>query len=199
MPHLLRVYITRPRGEPSESKGWLGAATRRLCRARQPCWGWLEHRRPAGRALVGAGASACALSSFRCMYQIVRGYPRSYLGCTVELDSHLGCSGAPKLVYIHVVQASGCVVIVRKSPHHPLPPLPARRCFHIRRPKWSETGQSGRSPLIPAERVRFPLQASVRVSPARLPLNPRRLGRQTPKSTRPPTLAGGGLTPREPL
>ena len=120
MPHLLRVYITRPRGEPSKSKGWLGAATRRLCRARQPCWGWLEHRRPAGRALVGAGASACALSSFRCMYQIVRGYPRSYLGCTVELDSHLGCSGAPKLVYIHVVQASGCVVIVRKSPHHPL-------------------------------------------------------------------------------
>ena len=121
MPHLLRVYITRPRGEPSESKGWLGAAaTRRLCRARQPCWGWLEHRRPAGRALVGAGASACALNSFRCMYQIVRGYPRSYLGCTVELDSHLGCSGAPKLVYIHVVQASGCVVIVRKSPHHPL-------------------------------------------------------------------------------
>ena len=25
--------------------------------------------------------------------------PRSYLGYTVELDSHLGCSGDPKLVY----------------------------------------------------------------------------------------------------
>ena len=105
--------------------------------------------------------------------------------------SHISFTQTPT----HTIQ----MLLKEASLHGPPSPPPERRCFHIRRPEWSETGQSGRSPLIPAELVLSPLHASRRMPPARLPLESRRLGRQTPKCTRPSTLNGGGVKPQDPV
>ena len=88
------------------------------------------------------------------------------------------------------------MLLKEASLHAPPPPSLERRCVHARRPGWSKTGQSDRSPLISAELVRSPLHASRRAPPARPPLDPRWLARQTHKSTEPPSLACGGTLPR---
>ena len=81
----------------------------------------------------------------------------------------------------------------------PSPPSPERCCFQVRRPEWSETGQSGRSPLNPAELVPSPVHASCPLPPARLRLNQRLLAQQTPKRSRSSTAAAGGARPRAPM
>ena len=81
------------------------------------------------------------------------------------------------------------------SLHAPPPPSLERRCVHVCRPGWSETGRSDRSPLISADVVLCRVHASRRLPPARLPLDPKWLGHQTQKSSRPSSLAGGGSSP----
>ena len=87
--------------------------------------------------------------------------------------------------------------VPKASLNAPSPPLPERRCFHICRPKWSETGQSGRSPLTPAELYCLHCMPAVGCLRRVSHWTPRRIGRQTPKRAL-PLLAGGGLRHENP-